>query len=137
MWKWLIKRIINEDNVEYFINLAKPYLGDIARDMAVEILEDENIIRGVVELGDGLYERYRGKIFSTLGGVQSGINRGLNAEIKGNNPIAGFIENPEGFSVTNIFKKLALGFLQKQKGGSTPQSQTTNRPGRTPEMKPI
>ena len=119
---WIFKRLFNDENLGYAIEKVKPYLREAihseAKELAIKLLEDEDIAYGVNQystaLGDHLFARYKKKFFTTLGGMQKGINYAVaGATNGGENPILGVLQGGE-IDLTKIVTSFLLGQFQKR-----------------------
>lgn len=66
MFGFIVKPIVTE--------IKKEISKDFIRDLVIESLNDEEFQKQIIGFTDDLYERYRAKVFSTLGGLQKGAN---------------------------------------------------------------
>lgn len=84
MFNWLYKRIArgimqNIDSKTMFQEiLTSENLDSLIEkglDMTLEKINSEDFLKGITPLMDSLYERYKAKAFSSIGGAMSGVSR--------------------------------------------------------------
>ncbi len=78
---WLLRRIVNEKNVGYLLDIVRPKMQEEVNEMVSEavtdLLLDEEFYQMLNPVLDAYYERYKRKIFGTIGGLQKGLNTQL------------------------------------------------------------
>lgn len=107
MFKWIIKQFLNEFKDE----IGKEYV----KELFFEVLNDEEVQKGLLAFTDDLYKRYSLKVLSTIGGMQKGIN----AQEEG---MLDIIDSKGHFSLKKILPSLIKGFFSKgeQKSSDLP-----------------
>ena len=144
VWNWIFKRLFTPKRVASMIKNNTPVIAEAMKESIQSVLEDEDIAGMLIQYTDELYNRYlgkSGKLWSTIGGVQKGINYAVEGEMQQLNPFSMFLEDGE-LSMTGLVKGI---LSQALKGGSLGTQQQSQRlhgsdgstPGRTPNMQPI
>jgi len=137
VWNWIFKRLFTPKRVASLIKNNTPIIAEAMKDSIQSVLEDEAIAGMVIQYTDEVYNRYlgkSGKLWSTIGGVQKGINYAIEGEAEKLNPFSGLINAEGEISLAGLVK----GFLaQSFKGNSPQQRQGSPRGGGTPNMQPI
>ena len=129
MLNWIVKRIFSEKNVGYILKIAQPKI----REALLDLLHDENFHKDtLIPIMDGYYDRYRQKVFGTLGGLQKGLNSEVNKAI----PEMDFFDNDGRLSIKKILPMVMKGGLSGLLGGKQPQNstQSQDRGGNAPKM---
>lgn len=54
--------------------IKKELTEDYLRNLVIDSLNDEEFQKQIIAFTDDLYERYKAKVFSTIGGMQKGAN---------------------------------------------------------------
>jgi len=137
VWNWVFKRLFTPQRVASLIKNNTPTIAEAMKDSIQSVLEDEEIARGVIQYTDEIYNRYlgkSGKLWSTIGGVQKGINYAIEGEAEKLNPFSGLIGEDGEISLAGFVK----GFLAQSFRGNSPQQRQGAPRGRgTPNMQPI
>ena len=115
---WILKRIFTEKRVGSLIEKATPYIRDsikpMVKDMVFDLMEDEDMSLAITTYGDALFERYKRKVWGTIGGLQKGVN----AVTLAANPKLSFMDKDGNLSLGNIFRAAISGQLKGMIGGS-------------------
>ena len=72
---WLARRLFKPENIEPLIDTLMERVN--VKNQILEALADEEVAAGVTAYTDALYGRYlgkSGKLWSSIGGIQKGIN---------------------------------------------------------------
>jgi len=140
VWNWIFKRLFTEERVGYLIKKNEVVISEVMKNSIIDILEDEEIALGIVQYTDQIYNRYMGKsgkLWGTLSGAQKGLNA-MDITPGSGNPLVGILKGEETFSISGIFKQIALGFLTKQQPGTSPGPGIPSGSSRvTPNMRPL
>lgn len=103
---------------------VKPYITDSikvdVKDMIFDLMEDEEVGLAITTYGDALFERYKRKVWGTLGGLQKGVNASLAPEKS-----LSFMDDDGNISLSNIFKLAMTGQLKGLMGGGSSPSAST------------
>jgi len=124
---WIMKRVLTPKRVEYLIKSNQKVISEAMKDSVQDLLEDQDIGLMVIAYTDQIYARYLGKggkLWSTIGGVQGGINRQVDREMDKMNPFAGILDGGEELSLSSIAK----GFLKNMFAQGL-QAQNPGQPG--------
>jgi len=140
VWNWVFKRLFTPKRVASMIKNNQIVISEMMKDSVQDVLEDEEIAGMVIQYSDTIYNRYlgkSGKLWSTIGGVQKGINYAVEGELGEQfNPFSNFLEDGE-LSLAGLVK----GFLSNAfKNRGIPQGSPQGIPGstnRTPNMQRI
>ena len=129
MLNWIVKRIFSEKNVEYMLKIVQPKI----EEGIINLLHDEDFHKEtVIPIMDGYYDRYRQKVFGTIGGLQKGLNSEVNKVV----PDLDFFDRDGRLSIKKILPMVMKGGLSGLLGGKQAQnsSQTRDRGGNAPTM---
>ncbi len=127
MLNWIVKRVFNEDNVGYILKIVQPKLKEAVLDM----LHDEEFHKEtLIPIMDGYYDRYRQKVFGTIGGLQKGLNSEVNKAI----PQFDVFGKDGRLSAKKILPMIFSGGIQGLLGGN--QAQTNRRTGKGSQNAP-
>ena len=134
---WIFKRLFTPKRVASLIKNNQIVIAEAMKDSIQDVLEDEAIAGMVIQYTDQVYNRYlgkSGKLWSTIGGVQKGINYAVEGEAEKLNPFSGLIDEDGELSLAGLVK----GFLAQSFKGNSPQQRQGSPQGRgTPNMQPI
>jgi len=140
VWNWIFKRLFTPKRVASLIKNNQGEITELMKDSIQHVLEDEEIASMVIQYTDTIYNRYlgkSGKLWSTVGGVQKGINSTIQGEMQQFNPLNAFLEDGE-LSMSGLVKGI---LSQALRGKITlPQGSPQGTPGsmnRTPNMQRI
>jgi len=139
VWNWIFKRLFTPRRVASLIKNNQVIIAEAMKDSIQDVLEDNEIAGMIIQYTDHVYNRYlgkSGKLWSTIGGVQKGINYTIEEETQKLNPFAGLIDEDGEISLAGLVK----GFLAQTLKGNSPQQQQrapTQGSSRTPNMQPI
>ena len=104
---------------------VKPYIMDSlnvnVKDLIFNALEDEEISLAVTTYGDALFDRYKRKVWGTIGGLQKGVTAASLAA----NPKLSFMDKDGNISLSNIFRMAMSGGLKGMMGGGSSPSAST------------
>ncbi len=122
MFNWFWKRIFSAERIASIMDKVRPYVMDSinvnVKDLIFNALEDEEIGLAVTTYGDLLFDRYKKKVWGTIGGLQKGVNASLAPEQS-----LSFMDAEGNISLSNIFKMAMGGQLQGLlSGGQSPSS---------------
>ncbi len=141
VWNWIFKRLFTPKRVASLIKNNQGEITELMKDSIQDVLEDEEIASMVIQYTDTIYNRYlgkSGKLWSTVGGVQKGINSTIDGEMQQFNPLSAFLEDGE-LSMSGLVKGIlsqALSGTRQPQGQGSPQGHGS--PGsRTPNMRRI
>lgn len=137
VWNWIFERLLTPERVTDLIKKNQPAITSALKDSIVEVLEDEDIAKGIIAYTDGIYGRYLGKggkLWSTIGGVQKGINTTIEGQAEQVNPLLGLFEGNTELSLSGLVK----GVISKALSGNRGQQRQniSSRPisGTVPNM---
>ena len=140
VWNWIFKRLFTPERVVSLIKNNQIVISEMMKDSVQDVLEDEEIAGMVIQYSDSIYSRYlgkSGKLWSTIGGLQKGINFAVEGEIGEQlNPFSNFLEDGE-LSLAGIVKGILSNALTSR---GSPQGSPHATPGstnRTPNMQRI
>ena len=144
VWNWIFKRLFTPKRVASMIKNNTPIIADAMKDSIQSVLEDEEIAGMLIQYTDEIYNRYlgkSGKLWSTIGGFQKGINSTIDGEMQQLNPFSQFLEDGE-LSMSGLVKGILSQALRGESKQQQPQGQQGHgspgsTPGRTPNMQPI
>ncbi len=118
MFEWFWRKVFSEERVGYLIEKAKPFITNSikvdVKDMIFDLMEDEDIALGVKTYGDALFERYKKKVWGTIGGLQKGVNA---ATLKGKQQL-GILDDEGNISLGNIMRMAMSGQLKGLMSGA-------------------
>lgn len=142
VWNWIFKRLFTAKRVAYLIKNNQGEITELMKDSIQDVLEDEEIAGMVIQYTDGIYNRYlgkSGKLWSTIGGAQKGINYAIDGEMDKLNPFKGFLDEDGELSLSGIAKGILAQALRGTPGRQgSPQGHPTGTTGnRTPNMQRI
>jgi len=106
VWNWIFKRLFTPKRVASMIKNNTPIIADAMKDSIQSVLEDEEIAGMLIQYTDEIYNRYlgkSGKLWSTIGGFQKGINSTIDGEMQQLNPFSQFLEDGE-LSMSGLVK---------------------------------
>jgi len=140
VWNWVFKRLFTPKRVASLIKNNQIVISELMKDSIQDVLEDEEIAGMVIQYSDTIYSRYlgkSGKLWSTIGGVQKGINYAVEGEIGQQfNPFSNFLEDGE-LSLAGLVKGfLSNAFKNRGISQGSPQG-TPGSTNRTPNMQRI
>jgi len=137
VWNWVFKRLFTPKRVASLIKNNQVIIAEAMKDSIQDVLEDQEIASMLIQYTDEVYNRYlgkSGKLWSTIGGVQKGINYAIDGEAEKLNPFSGLIGEDGEISLAGLVK----GFLAQSFKGNSPQQRQRSPQGRgTPNMQPI
>jgi len=143
VWNWIFKRLFTPKRVASLIKNNQGEIAELMKDSIQDVLEDQEIASMVIQYTDSIYNRYlgkSGKLWSTIGGSQKGLNYAIDGALEQQNPFKGFLEEGE-ISLSSIAKGI---LAQALRGGGIPglgsQGSPSSSPGstnRTPNMQRI
>lgn len=140
VWNWIFKRLFTPKRVAYLIKNNQGEISELMKNSIQDVLEDEEIASMLIQYTDSIYNRYlgkSGKLWSTIGGAQKGVNYAIDGAIEQQNPFSGFLEDGE-LSLSGIAKGI---LRQALSGRGSPQGSPQGTPGsrtnRTPNMQRI
>jgi len=139
VWNWIFKRLFTPKRVASLIKNNQGEITEMMKDSIQGVLEDEEIASMVIQYTDSIYNRYlgqSGKLWSTVGGVQKGINSTIDGEMQQFNPLSAFLEDGE-LSMSGLVKGI---LSQALRGRGSHQGSPQGTPGsqnRTPNMQRI
>jgi len=143
VWNWIFKRLFTAKRVASLIKNNQGEIAELMKDSIQDVLEDQEIASMVIQYTDSIYNRYlgkSGKLWSTIGGAQKGINYAIDGAIEQQNPFKGFLDEGGDLSLAGIAKGI---LAQALRGQGSPQGppQGHGSPGRsssrTPNMQRI
>jgi len=139
MFDWFWKRLFTTKRVGFLIEKAMPNIEIHIKEMAHNLLSDEELAEHITLYGDALFNRYAGKFWGTIGGKQKGLNSAVDQEIQELNPLTHIFDDDGNISLSGIVK----GFLRGEfkgfgsSGGSLTQPQALSERRSTPNMQRI
>jgi len=143
VWNWVFKRLFTPERVASLIKNNQGEITELMKDSIQDVLEDEEIAGMMIQYTDSIYNRYlgkSGKLWSTIGGAQKGINYAIDGAIQEQNPFSGFLEDGE-ISLAGIAKGILRQALSGQPRSGQGSPQGHGSPGRsssrTPNMQRI
>lgn len=136
---WVFKRLFTPKRIASVIKNNQVVIAEAMKESIHNVLEDEDVAAHLIQYTDEIYNRYlgkSGKLWSTIGGVQKGINYAVQGEADKLNPFAALINEEGELSLAGLVK----GVLSQALGGSRGTPQRQGSPGQTkriPDMQPI
>lgn len=137
---WIFKRLFTPKRVASIIKNNQVVLAEVMKDSIQDVLEDEDIAGMVIQYTDQIYNRYlgkSGKLWSTIGGSQKGINYAVQGEMDKLNPFAGLIDSEGELSLAGLVKGILSQALSGSMGVQQQRQGSPGQTGRTPNMQPI
>jgi len=140
VWNWVFKRLFTPERVASLIKNNQGVVAMAMKDSIQDVLEDEEIAGMVIKYTDSVYNRYlgkSGKLWSTIGGNQKGINYAIDGALEQQNPFKGFLDEEGGISLSGIVKGILGQALRGAPGGQGSPQGTGRSSSRTPNMRRI
>ena len=145
VWNWVFKRLFTPKRVASLIKNNQGEIAELMKDSIQDVLEDQEIASMLVQYTDSIYNRYlgkSGKLWSTIGGSQKGLNYMIDGEMEKMNPFSGFVDGEGDISLSSIAKGILRQALSGTRQGSTQGSPQGSPQGgrsssRTPNMQRI
>jgi len=143
VWNWVFKRLFTPKRVASLIKNNQGEITELMKDSIQGVLEDEEIAGMVIQYTDSIYNRYlgkSGKLWSTIGGAQKGINYAIDGALEQQNPFSGILDEGGELSLAGIAKSILAKALRGGSLGASPQGSPQGSPGsrnRTPNMQRI
>ena len=138
---WIFKRLFTPKRVASLIKNNQVVIAEMMKSSIHDVLQDDEIAQHLIQYTDEVYNRYlgkSGKLWSSIGGAQKGINYAVQGEMDKLNPFQGFMDADGEISLSGIVKGV---LSQALRGKGTQQPQGQGIPGSrsrgTPNMQPI
>jgi len=143
VWNWVFKRLFTPKRVASLIKNNQGEISELMKNSIQDVLEDEEIAGMMIQYTDSIYNRYlgkSGKLWSTIGGAQKGINYAIDGALEQQNPFSGILDEGGELSLAGIAKSILAKALRGGSQGRSPQGSPQGSPGstnRTPNMQRI
>lgn len=143
VWNWVFKRLFTPKRVASLIKNNQGEIAELMKNSIQDVLEDEEIAGMMIQYTDSIYNRYlgkSGKLWSTIGGAQKGINYAIDGALEQQNPFSGILDEGGELSLAGIAKSILAKALRGGPQGRSPQGSPQGSPGstnRTPNMQRI
>jgi len=139
VFDWFWKRVFTTKRVGFLIEKAMPNIEIHIKEMAHNLLSDEELAKHLTLYGDALYNRYSKMFWGTIGGRQKGLNSAVEGEIQNLNPLTHIFDDDGNISLSGIIKGFLRGeFKGLGSGGGSPlQPQALSGQRSTPNMQRI
>jgi len=139
VWNWIFKRLFTPKRVGSLIKNNQVVIAEAMKDSIHDVLQDNDVAAHLIQYTDEIYNRYlgkSGKLWSTIGGVQKGVNYAVQGEMDQLNPFSGLIDEDGEISLAGLVKGfLAKGFMKQGTQQGAPGSPSSS--SRTPNMQRI